>query len=89
MSVEAVAPGVTAEGDLRLAPALAPQSPPGRGPARLTPTPAAALAPTHAPGPGVDPGPLGVALAPDPVPIHPPRDNMAPNPRAPPLPPHQ
>lgn len=36
-------------------------------------------------GPGVDPDHLGVALAPDPDPVHvhPPRDAVAPNPVAP------
>lgn len=36
-------------------------------------------------GPGVDPDHLGVALAPDPDPVHvpPPRDGVAPNPKAP------
>lgn len=93
MVVEAVAPGVTlaAEGDLHLAQVLAPQSPPGHGPAHLAPTPEAAPAPTHDPGPGVDPGHLGVALAPDldHIHVHLQRDVVAPNPRAPPLPPHQ
>lgn len=48
--VEAVAPGVThtAEGGLRLAPALALQSLRGHGPAHLAPI--AVLAPTHDPG---------------------------------------
>lgn len=38
-------------------------------------------------GPGVDPGHLGVTLAPDPDPvhIHPPRDAVVPNPAARPL----
>lgn len=93
MFVGAVAPGVTlaVEADLRLAPALAPQSPPDHGPAHLDPTPAAAPAPTHDPGPGADPGHLGVALAPgpDPAHIHPPSDAGAPNPEAPPRLPQQ
>ena len=52
MVVEAVVPGVTlvAEGGLRLAPALALQSPLGHGPAHHVPAPAAAPAPTHGPG---------------------------------------
>lgn len=50
MVVEAVARGVTlaAEGGLRLAPALAPQSPPGHGLTHLAHAPAAT--PTHDPG---------------------------------------
>lgn len=38
-------------------------------------------------GPGADPGPLGVTLAPDPDPVHirPPRDAVAPNLEALPL----
>lgn len=91
MAVEAVAPEVTlaAEGDLRLAPALALQSPPG--PTHLAPTLAAAPAPTPDPGPGVDPGHLEVALAPDPDLDHVllPSDVVAPNLEAPPLHPQQ
>lgn len=51
MVVEAVGPGVTlaAEGGLRLAPALAPQSPPGHGPTHLAHDPAA----THTRDPGL------------------------------------
>lgn len=52
MVAEAAAPGValTAEGGLRLAPALTPQSPPGHAPVHHVPALKAALAPTHDPG---------------------------------------
>lgn len=93
MVVEAAAPGVAlaAEGGLRLAPALTPQSPPGHAPVHHVPAPTAALAPTHNPGPGVDPGHLVVTLAPglDPAHIHPPSDGVAQNLGAPPLLPQQ
>lgn len=64
---EEVAPGVAlaAGGDHLLAQALTPQSRPGRVLVHLTP--AAAPAPTHDPGPGVDPGLLGVVLDPGPI----------------------
>lgn len=91
MDVEAVAPEVAlaAEGGLHLAPALVPPNPPGHGHVPLAP--AAAPAPTHDPGPGVDPGHLEVTLAPDPDLVlgHLERDAVAPNPGAPPLPPRQ
>lgn len=52
MVVEVVAPGVTlaAEGGLRLAPALAPPSPPGHGRGHLAPALGATPAPTPDPG---------------------------------------
>lgn len=80
----ALAVNLAAEGDLHLARALAPQSPPGPSLAHPAPTPAAALAPTRDPGPEVDPDLLGVALAPDPDHIHIrlQRDAMVPKSRA-------
>lgn len=91
--MEAAAPGVApaAEGGLRLAPALTLQSPPGHAPVHHVPAPTVALAPTHNPGPGVDPGHLVVTLAPglDPAHIHPPSDGVVQNLGAPPLLPQQ